>query len=156
MTPAADHDPLREAVTKEFTLAGYTEAQIQVVLDRQESLKQKDKAKGDKNPSSEPDRERWIKIHRRHIVPETLTAYKLPWGWDEMDDDYILIKEWISEEFQDELFEHSRRIQERRLNAGGRDAFTEFEDERMGKKEYMRRYNVVRKRGPSKKGWIYT
>ncbi|KAJ5194428.1 hypothetical protein N7491_001766 [Penicillium cf. griseofulvum] len=52
----------------------------------------------------------WIKVHRRHLSPDTLSAYNLPWDWDEHDPNYIIIKQWIDEDFQDRLFAHTRRI----------------------------------------------
>ncbi|CAG8039213.1 unnamed protein product [Penicillium salamii] len=58
----------------------------------------------------------WIKTHRKHLLPETLVAYHLPWEWDQDDTDYILIKTWISEDFQEELFAHTRRIREGKLD----------------------------------------
>jgi hypothetical protein len=59
-------------------------------------------------------------------------AYNLPWDWDEVssssiqkpppssnnnpllqhDSNYIIIKKWVTEDFQEELFAHSRRIRE--------------------------------------------
>ncbi|KAJ5273796.1 hypothetical protein N7478_008921 [Penicillium angulare] len=56
-----------------------------------------------------------IKVHRKHLLPETLLAYNLPWDWDEEDSNYIIIKKWITEDFQEELFAHTRRIREGRL-----------------------------------------
>jgi hypothetical protein len=66
------------------------------------------------------------------LLPETLLAYNLPWDWDEVssnpiqtvlpssntkpllqrDSNYIIIKKWVTEDFQEELFAHSRRIRE--------------------------------------------
>ncbi|KAL4950086.1 hypothetical protein BDW69DRAFT_187703 [Aspergillus filifer] len=54
-------------------------------------------------------------VHRKHLLPDTLEAYQLPWAWDEEDGKYIIIKTWFSEEVQEELFAHSRRLRESRL-----------------------------------------
>ncbi|KAJ5109467.1 hypothetical protein N7456_006142 [Penicillium angulare] len=53
----------------------------------------------------------------------TLEAYNLPWAWDEIqeltchdfvqnDSNYLLIKRWITADFQEELFSHSKRLKE--------------------------------------------
>lgn len=61
------------------------------------------------------------------MLPETLLAYGLPWDWDEVretpsacltpytnapqhDSEYIIIKKWITEDLQEELFAHTLRI----------------------------------------------
>ncbi|PLB46527.1 hypothetical protein P170DRAFT_477408 [Aspergillus steynii IBT 23096] len=59
----------------------------------------------------------WIKVHRTHLLPETLDQYKLHWVQDEHDSNYIVIKQWLSEDFQDELFAHTRRIHQANLVA---------------------------------------
>ncbi|KAL8776140.1 MAG: hypothetical protein Q9213_008380 [Squamulea squamosa] len=60
------------------------------------------------------DRPTYIKVHRKHLSPDTLDAYDLPWEWDEPDTDYMIIKRWINENDQDKLFEHTRRLREQR------------------------------------------
>ncbi|KAI4108019.1 MAG: hypothetical protein L6R37_001301 [Teloschistes peruensis] len=57
----------------------------------------------------------YIKVHRKHLSPETLDAYGLPWEWYERDANYIVIKRWVNENDQDKLFEHTRRLREQRL-----------------------------------------
>ncbi|OGM42324.1 hypothetical protein ABOM_007897 [Aspergillus bombycis] len=54
----------------------------------------------------------WVKVHRRHIVPDTLIAYRLPFEFDEEDPGYIIIKQWIPEDFQEELFAHTRNLRD--------------------------------------------
>ncbi|KAF7502972.1 hypothetical protein GJ744_004759 [Endocarpon pusillum] len=55
----------------------------------------------------------WIKSHRKYIDPETLDAYELPWQWDLEDSNYIIIKRYINEELQEELFDHTRKLRAR-------------------------------------------
>ncbi|KAJ5977108.1 hypothetical protein N7501_000450 [Penicillium viridicatum] len=57
----------------------------------------------------------WIRCHRKHLLPDTLIAYNLPWDWDEDDTNYIIIKKWINEEVQEQLFNHTRRIREGKI-----------------------------------------
>ncbi|KAE8372473.1 hypothetical protein BDV26DRAFT_297841 [Aspergillus bertholletiae] len=101
MSTENDHQ-LRDAVMTEFTAAGYSLDQIKLILDRQEGLKHESE-----------EMLTWIKIHRRHLLPETLAEYNLNWDWDENDSNYLLIKEWVDEEFQDELFEHTKRLRDK-------------------------------------------
>ncbi|KAL4799852.1 hypothetical protein BDV19DRAFT_238022 [Aspergillus venezuelensis] len=57
----------------------------------------------------------WVRVHRKHLLPDTLIAYHLPWAWDEEDGNYLIIKKRISPELQDELFAHTRRLRDSRL-----------------------------------------
>ncbi|KAI4258242.1 MAG: hypothetical protein LQ352_001295 [Teloschistes flavicans] len=61
------------------------------------------------------NRPTYIKVHRKHLSPETLDAYSLPWEWYEGDTNYIVIKKWVNQNVQDKLFEHTRRLREQRL-----------------------------------------
>jgi hypothetical protein len=49
-----------------------------------------------------------------------LNTFGLPWDWEDGDEnsDYLLIKQYIDEDLQDELFEHTRQL--RRHNRHGR------------------------------------
>lgn len=73
----SDHNDahLSDAVTKEFTAAGYKDDHIAIILARQESLK---------HERTRDQGETWVKIHRGQILPETLDAYQLPWEWDKV------------------------------------------------------------------------
>ncbi|KAL8771175.1 MAG: hypothetical protein Q9209_003346 [Squamulea sp. 1 TL-2023] len=61
------------------------------------------------------NRTTYIKVHRKYLSPDTLDAYDLPWEWDDRDSNYIVIKQWINENDQDKLFEHTRKLREQRL-----------------------------------------
>ncbi|KAJ6102931.1 hypothetical protein N7486_005358 [Penicillium sp. IBT 16267x] len=65
-------------------------------------------ANNSKKEGLNPEEEK--KVHRKHLLPETLNAYNLPWEWDEGDSRYLIIKRWITEDFQEELFAHTKRI----------------------------------------------
>ncbi|KAL9042155.1 MAG: hypothetical protein Q9180_000803 [Flavoplaca navasiana] len=56
----------------------------------------------------------YLRVHRNYLSPDTLDAYDLPWEWDERDSHYIIIKRWISENDQDKLFDHTRKLREQR------------------------------------------
>ena len=68
----------------------------------------------------------YIKVHQKHLSPETLDAYQLPWERDNVssfclsvdalidhyqnDPNYLIIKRWIPEKDQDILFEHTKAL----------------------------------------------
>ncbi|KAL3471000.1 hypothetical protein BJX99DRAFT_250770 [Aspergillus californicus] len=105
-----DNSLLHDAVISEFTAAGYNDDIIQSVLHQQQWLqlqyqnanKKENKETGETR-NKEKDRDgrkeykkmkdeeglhntrTWIKVHRKHLLPETLEACKLPWIWDESD-----------------------------------------------------------------------
>ena len=55
----------------------------------------------------------YIKVNRKYLSPDTLDHYHLPWEWDSRNIDYIIIKKYIDEEFQDTLFEHTKQLRSR-------------------------------------------
>ncbi|KAL8829824.1 MAG: hypothetical protein Q9170_006004 [Blastenia crenularia] len=61
-----------------------------------------------------------IRVHRKHLDPETLAVFGLAWNWDEYslqtDSNYIIIKHWMKEEDQERLFEHMRMLRGSRLS----------------------------------------
>ena len=68
-------------VKKTFGQVGYDEESIEQLLEKAE--------KGGKGHHKEKDtrimdlrRPTFVKVHRKHISPETLDEYDLPWQWD--------------------------------------------------------------------------
>ncbi|ERF70673.1 hypothetical protein EPUS_02539 [Endocarpon pusillum Z07020] len=57
----------------------------------------------------------YIKVHKKHLLPETLDVYRLPWSYDSKDSDYILIETYVDDDLQEELFAHTRKIRSRKL-----------------------------------------
>lgn len=70
-TDAETH--LNNAVTKEFAAAGYTDDHIRSILNKQTQLK-----------NNGTESLTWTRVHRRHVLPETLSTYQIPWEWDEV------------------------------------------------------------------------
>ncbi|KAA8644603.1 hypothetical protein EYZ11_010922 [Aspergillus tanneri] len=149
---------------------GYTEEEIEEILnkkknpEKEKGKKGKDKEKekdkdGDKSDHEKKDKEKdehqrttWIKVHRKHLLPDTLIAYRLPWDWDDLDSNYIIIKQWITEDFQEELFAHTRRLREGKLVTQTSNTLTELKvNDRKKDKMYL-----VRKKSPSRRAWIFT
>ncbi|KAJ5776374.1 uncharacterized protein N7511_001385 [Penicillium nucicola] len=111
------------ATTKEFNdqlrSMGYSDEQIEVITTRRKKGEEEDKRKDNKKEEKKTEEENrltWIKVHRRHLLPETVEAYNLPWDWDERDSDYIIIKRWVDDDLLEELFAHTRRERAGKLN----------------------------------------
>ncbi|KAL4896697.1 hypothetical protein BDV59DRAFT_171242 [Aspergillus ambiguus] len=141
---------------------GYSEEELEKLLkkkDDKEKGKDKDKEKGkekkdDKDDGKEEDdhHRTWIKVHRKYLLPDTLMAYQLPWDWDERDRNYIIIKQWITEDMQEELFAHTRRIREGKLVTQTSSSQTELRV-RDGRKDKL---YLVRKKSPSRRAFLFT
>lgn len=68
------------------------------------------------------------------------------------DGNYIVIKSWIGEDLQDELFSHSRRLREGKLVSETSNSLTELRvNDRNKDKMYL-----VRKKSPNRRSWIFT
>ncbi|GAB1216869.1 hypothetical protein ATERTT37_006088 [Aspergillus terreus] len=146
-------EEFRNRLRAEF---GYTEEEIEKLLKKKED-KEKDKGKekkDDKDDEKEEEdhRRTWIKVHRKYLLPDTLIAYRLPWDWDEHDRNYIIIKQWITEDMQEELFSHTRRIREGKLVTQTSSSQTELRV-RDGKKDKL---YLVRKKSPSRRAFLFT
>ncbi|MCJ1360424.1 MAG: hypothetical protein MMC33_010429 [Icmadophila ericetorum] len=104
-----------ERMRKTLLRNGYSYDQIEKIMRKGE------KGKGEGSKGKEPGnmlslgRPTHIKVARRHLDPETLDLYQLPWEWDEEDSRYIIIKQWIPEHEQDILFEHTRHLRDNKL-----------------------------------------
>ncbi|PGH02195.1 hypothetical protein GX51_04769 [Blastomyces parvus] len=102
----------KEKADKEFeeraraTLAksGYSDEQITAIL---KGEKEKPKA-----ITQAPAKPTFIKVSSQHISPDTLDAYNIPWEWDDRDREFILIKRWVTDDEQEELFEHTKMLRQ--------------------------------------------
>ncbi|KAL4786485.1 hypothetical protein BJX76DRAFT_355033 [Aspergillus varians] len=124
--PLTDQE-FRERVLQRF---GYSVEQLRVLLEEstKEGTEESAKESAKESTQEEPQNITWIKVHKQHLVPDTLTAYHLPWKWDETDGNYLLIMQWIEEDLQEELFAHTKRLREaeelREIKAPKRHSFT--------------------------------
>ncbi|KAF9895430.1 hypothetical protein FE257_000336 [Aspergillus nanangensis] len=150
-----EDEKFRERLRLEF---GYTEEEIEEFLkkkEKKEKGKEKEKGKdkkGDKDDDKDEHQTTWIKVHRKYLLPDTLIAYQLPWDWDESDGNYIVIKQWINQDLQDQLFAHTRRIREGKLVTQTATTQTELRV-RDGKKDKL---YLVRKKSPSRRAFLFT
>lgn len=109
-----DDEKFEERVKKEFMAAGYSESHIETILHKK---REKRDAERKENSLALVDLSRptYIKVNRKYLSPETLDRYQLPWEWDSKDSTYIIIKRYISHDFQEELFEHTKMLKEKKL-----------------------------------------
>ena len=125
-----------EAIRKTLRANGYSEADIDKIIKRSKDGgkgKEKEHHHHGASTALTPARPTYIKVAVKHLDPETLNEYRLPWEYDDVslalvtmsdfflanvqqrDTNYIIIKQWIPEHDQDILFEHTRQLRERRL-----------------------------------------
>ena len=70
-------EEFKERVKKTFNQAGYDDESIEKILKKGEN--------GDRETKIEDlARPVFIKVHQKHISPETLNEYSLPWEWDQV------------------------------------------------------------------------
>ena len=79
-------EEFRKRVKKTFGQAGYDEESIEKILE--EGEKGKEHGHGHEHSQElkirDLTRPTYIKVHRKHVSPETLDEYNLPWEWDEV------------------------------------------------------------------------
>lgn len=69
----------RDRVKKTFRDAGYSDESIERMLANEGKGEKEEKKK-----IMDLTRPTYIKVHRKHLSPDTLDAYSLPWEWDEV------------------------------------------------------------------------
>lgn len=158
---AADKE-YRERMTKTLLSNGYSPEDIEKILNKGDGKGEgvkpahpkpahpkpaHDKPGHHHTPHTPPgntlslSRPTYIKVHRKHLDTETLDIYHLPWEWDAHDASYIIIKQWIPEHDQDILFEHTRKLRERRMITDTQTVLKKERDQLL----------LVRRRDPRKK-----
>ncbi|RMZ89306.1 hypothetical protein DV736_g3482, partial [Chaetothyriales sp. CBS 134916] len=104
-------------VREKFKAAGYSDERIDRVLHD----KRKSRDDGDNSWAIDLSRPTFIKVSRKYLSPDTLDHFNLPWEWDKKNTEYIVIKKYIDEDFQDVLFEHTRilKLKEKKVLTSG-------------------------------------
>ncbi|OKL60221.1 hypothetical protein UA08_04623 [Talaromyces atroroseus] len=155
----AKDEEFKERLKLEF---GLSEEELEKRLKKPEEEKKEKKEKKEEKPEKAegalvfveppPEKTTYIRVHRKYLQPATLEAYKLPWDWDNRDHNYIIIKQWISEDFQEELFAHTRRLRGGKLIEETSTTLTELKvDDRKRDRMYL-----VRKKNANPRAWIFT
>jgi hypothetical protein len=160
-------EEFQKRVKDTFGQAGYSEDRIEKILEKAEKGGHKNKEK----QIVDLRRPMFLKVHRKHMSPDTLDEFDLPWEWDtvsldlkswlklnwesdissQRDSNYILIQQWIPEHEQTILFEHTRKQRERKQLT---DTTIELKKER-DKLLLVRQKSPGRKRSPSR-NWMFT
>ena len=77
-------EEFRERVKKTFGQAGYDEESIERILKKEGKEKEHGHGHGKEIKIRDLTRPTYIKVHRKHVSPETLDEYHLPWEWDDV------------------------------------------------------------------------
>ena len=81
----------KERVKSTFGAAGYDEESIEKILTKGE--KGKSGRSKEKKPILDLTRPTYIKVHRKHLLPDTLDHYNLPWQWDDVSTPLLLVSQ---------------------------------------------------------------
>lgn len=98
-----------------LTIQGYSPDYIEDILEeKKKALVRRSSKRSENTLALEAARPTYIRVQVRYLYPETLDTYQLPWEYDPSDSSYLFIKEYISHELQQELFDHTKKIKIRR------------------------------------------
>jgi hypothetical protein len=115
-----------ERVKLEFLAAGYSQSTIESII------KKKKEKERDNRQAIDMARPTFIRVHTKYLSSATLEHFNLPWEYDrvstsrpsarhrvltnkQQDPDYIIIKRYISHELQEDLFDHTKNLKNRKL-----------------------------------------
>jgi hypothetical protein len=119
-----------EKVKVKFRGAGFSEEDAERMLKEQREKRAKVQEKS--SDSLGLNKKTYFRVHRKYIVPETLDVHRLPWEPDgvcllhalyliflltcvQKNPDFIIIKRWLPKDLQEDLFEHTRKVKERKV-----------------------------------------
>ncbi|KAL1973241.1 hypothetical protein VTN31DRAFT_5876 [Thermomyces dupontii] len=140
----------RERLKEEL---GLNDEQVEDLLNKKNKGKDKENRNDQLILAPRPEETTtYIKVHRKYLLPETLMAFGLPWDFHPRDPNYLIIKKYISEDLQEELFAHTRRLREGKLVSETSSTNIELRvNDRNKDKMYL-----VRKRNGPKRLWFLT
>ncbi|KAK5074582.1 hypothetical protein LTR70_010271 [Exophiala xenobiotica] len=165
-----EEEEFQQKVKERFMKAGYSPDYIEDILEEKKRttdlVKRKHSTRtNERQLAIDMSRPTYIRVKIEHLLPETLDTYNLPWDYDATDERYILIKEYISHELQQELFEHTRKLkvrQQRLLITDGyvKDTVTTLKPKDVFKNKGSDEMFVVRRKSVSKspvrRSWMFT
>ncbi|KAJ9662598.1 hypothetical protein H2198_001270 [Neophaeococcomyces mojaviensis] len=110
-----EEDEFQARMREKFLRAGYSTDYIDDIMEEKKQLVRSSSQRNKENRLAiDIRRPTYIRVQVRDLLPETLDYYQIPWEYDRSDREYIIIKEYISHEFQQELFRHTEKIYKRR------------------------------------------
>ncbi|KAL1995857.1 hypothetical protein VTN49DRAFT_723 [Thermomyces lanuginosus] len=140
----------RERLKQEL---GLDDEQVEELLNKKNKSKEKEGKNDQLILAPRPEETTtYIKVHRKYLLPETLMAFGLPWDFHPRDPNYLIIKKYISEDLQEELFAHTRRLREGKLVSETSSTNIEL---RVNDRNKDKMYLVRKKNGP-KRLWFLT
>ena len=139
-------------------LLGYSPDYVEDILREKQMTRHSSTSRRVQNQLAiEAGRPTYIRVQVRHLFPQTLEAYQLPWEYDPSDDRYILIKDYISHEFQQELFEHTRRLKIRQEKLLGAEGLTTLKPEvKTDDMLLVRRKSDSKNKSPVRRSWMFS
>ncbi len=84
----AKQEAVKARVKKTLVEAGYDEERIEKVLMKGEEGEKHGNERG-KTKIADLTRPTYIKVHRKHVSPETLDEFNLPWEWNEVNNAFL-------------------------------------------------------------------
>ncbi|KAK5079208.1 hypothetical protein LTR64_002372 [Lithohypha guttulata] len=165
-----EEEEFQQKVKEKFMRAGYSPDYIEDILDEKKKssslARVGSKSRRRENQLAlEVSRPTYIRVQVRHLSEDTLDYYGLPWEYDENDRRYILIKEYIGHDFQQELFEHTRKLRVKKQKLLITDGYVKdtvttlkpkdvYKDSRSDEMFVVRRKSVSK--SPSRRSWMFT
>ncbi|KAK5938556.1 hypothetical protein PMZ80_009528 [Knufia obscura] len=165
-----EEEEFQQKVKERFMKAGYSPDYIEDILDeksRKSALvtRKHSTRTSERQLAIDMSRPTYIRVKEEHLLPETLDEYGLPWEFDRTDGRYLLIKEYISHELQQELFEHTRKLRIRREKLLITDGYTKdtvttlkpgnvFKDKSSDEMYIVRRKSASK--SPVRRSWMFT
>ena len=79
-----EEEAFRKKAIETFAAAGYSKKSVVGILEAAEKAEKGKKTKSGGNEIMNLTRPTYIKVKTKHLSPETLDKYNLPWQWDEV------------------------------------------------------------------------
>ncbi|PVH95033.1 hypothetical protein DM02DRAFT_675778 [Periconia macrospinosa] len=106
---------LEDEMRKRLALFGFQENQIQAMInpEKQHTMPPPPPGMTPNNPMrfTQPFHQpTYAKVHKKYLSVETLMYYDIPWQYDRINPDYIILLQEMDRKETDVLFEHTRRL----------------------------------------------
>ncbi|KAK5123084.1 hypothetical protein LTR85_003280 [Meristemomyces frigidus] len=120
----AEKEKIEAEMRRRLSRFGYTENQIDVMVDEEKAKKYKEEhARSPRRPSPGAQLVSWqsqqaptyAKVHRDYLSVDTLIYYDIPYEYDPNDSNYIIIRREMDKYETEVLFEHTKRLRSGKL-----------------------------------------
>ena len=79
-----EDEAFRKKAIETFAAAGYSKKSVIGILEEADKGKKKEKGHGRGGEVMDLSRPTYIKVNKKHLSPDTLNEYNLPWQWDDV------------------------------------------------------------------------